>query len=149
MTQKSDRIVVKFNNKSIDMDAVQSNFERIFDDMEKNVNEIKTLAMRQTFTISKMFEEPGDHVIMNARKHLRVKVVNAYAVLGDSKPFESISYFLGDAVKFMDTEKAGKARSFKIPFLNSFNFHKSIEIKQDSNRKIIYTFTFESIEEEE
>jgi len=80
---------------------------------------------------------------------MRCTCVSAFAQLADSAPEEVEVKFENDKFNFTDTEKAGKARSFRLDDLVRYNFVDVIEIEQTGERKVIYTFTFESTEEEQ
>lgn len=148
MVQATEQKEIKWNPKSFNMQDIIDNFTSVFDDMAANASEITALAQRQTWTIVKMFEAPGKHVIMAGSKHLRCKLINAFCTLGDNVDLVNHSKFLGDTLQFTATEKAGKDRAFRLPIFTSFHFKDPIEIEQDSIRRIKYTMTFESIEEQ-
>lgn len=149
MVQTTARQEIKWNPKSFNMQDIIDNFTNIFDDMAANSKEITVLAQRQTWTITKMFETPGKHIIMASDKHPRCKVIDAFATLGDNVDLINHSKFLGDTLQFTATENAGKDRAFRLPFATNFHFKDPVEIEQDSIRRIKYTMTFESIEERE
>ena len=148
MVQATVRKEIRWSAKSFSMQDIIDNFKNVFDDMEANANEITALAKRQTWTITRLFETPGKHTIMSSDKHLRCKVIDAFATLGDNVDLINHSKFMGDTLQFTATEKAGKDRAFRISKLNNtFHFKDPIEIEQDSIRRIKYTMTFESMEE--
>jgi hypothetical protein len=149
MPQFTEKKIMNFvDNGSVDWRPVQANFENVFADMRANANEITALAQRQTWTIVKLFESNGTHTIMQAGKHLRCKCINAFAQLADSRNQEISCSFDGDTLKFTNTEGAGKARLFRLDEMRYYHFIDIIEVEQTEDRKVIYTFTFESTEEE-
>ena len=134
---------------SVDWRPVQTNFANLFADLVENNKEIQALARHQTWTISRLYETAGKHEIMARGKHLRCRCVNAFAQLADSIEVPVTCAFDGDRFGFTATEKSGKARSFRLNDITKYHFLDVVEVEQSADRKLIYTFTFESIEEKE
>lgn len=149
MVQATARKEIKWNPKSFNMQDIIDNLASVFDDMSANAAEITALAQRQTWTIVKMFEVQGKHEIMARNKHIRCKVVNAFCVLGDNVEAAVTVKYLGDTLHFTDTENAGKTRSIRLPVIQSIHWKDAVEVEQIGDRKVVYTFTFQSEEEKE
>jgi hypothetical protein len=149
MPQSTPKQIMKLvDNGSVDWLPIQTNFEALFADMKENAAEISALAKRQTWTIVKMFEERGKHEIMSPGKHLRCKCINAFVQLGDGIEMDvKCTFDGGDTVGFTKHEGAGKTRAFRLNDSRVFHFIDAIEIEQTENRRVIYNFTFESMEE--
>jgi hypothetical protein len=136
------------NPGEFDSVPVQANFDFIFRDIATFANEITALASRQTWTVVKMFEQAGMCEIMGRGKHLRCKCIGAFATLADSAERPTESKYNGDMVRFTATEGAGKARAFRLKEgERMIHYNDVVEVQQTENRKVIYTFTFESMEE--
>lgn len=149
MVQSTAKTEIKWNSKSFDMQNIIDNFTNIYDDMAANAEEITALAQRQTWTIVKMFETPGKHTIIDRGKHPRCKVVNAFCTLGDNVEQAVSGKYLEDTCAFTATENAGKTRSIRFLALNKIHYKDIVEIEQRGDRRLVYTFTFESLEEQE
>lgn len=147
MVQASTRTEIKWNPKSFNMQDIIDNFTNIYDDMKANADEITALAQRQTWTIVKMFETQGKHEIMARGKHPRCKVVSAFATLGDNVETAVTVKYLEDTLHFSDTENSGKTRAIRLPVVQAIHWKDMVEIEQKGDRRVVYTFTFQSEEE--
>ncbi len=149
MVQSTERKEIRWNPKSFDMQDIIDNFTNVFDDMAANSEEITALAQHQTWTIVKMFDTPGKNTIIKGSKHLRCKVVNAFCTLGDNVDAAVSAKYLEDTCAFTATENSGKTRAIRFPTLNQIHYKDAVEVEQRGDRRLIYTFTFESVEEED
>jgi len=147
MVQATVRKEIRWSAKSFSMQDIIDNFKNVFDDMEANSKEITALAQRQTWTIVKMFETPGKHIIMASDKHPRCKLVNAYCTLGDNVETAVACKYNGDTCAFTSTENSGKVRAIRFNTLNAIHYKDAVEVEQIGDRRLVYNFTFESMEE--
>jgi len=149
MVQSTERKEIKWNPKSFNMQDIIDNFTNIFNDMAANAAEITALAQRQTWTIIKMFDGEGKHVIMKSDKHLRCKLTDAFCTLGDNVEQAVSAKYQGDTCSFTATENSGKVRAIRFNERNVIHFKDAVEVEQIGDRRLVYTFTFESIEEKQ
>lgn len=132
-----------------DWGPIRKNLDEIEKDINNHADEIKTLSQRQTITISGMFQTRGRHTLINARKHVRCCITNAYALIHDNTE-EDITVSLVDMaeLKFSDSEKKGSGKLFEIPGYKKLHFVESLEVELSGSRRVSIYVTIESIEEE-
>lgn len=151
MVEKSTFRQPKFvDDGSVDWRPVKSAFTEIQDVLNEHARELKALAQHGTFTISMMFQTQGKHVLLRGGKHLRLKPVNAFAVVHDNVPQEIQVTIVGFShpAKFSDTEKKGSAKMLDILSNKVLHFKDSVEVELSTSRRITVYATFASIEEE-
>lgn len=123
-------------------------FEQIETKVNENADELKAVVKHNTTTISYAMEGAGQKIILGGSKHLRGKITNAYIVVGDNVPHKTQINLVGisDVVSISETEGCGKCRIFKI-VNKQLHFIDAVVVNQTGDRRIIITFTIESLEE--
>ena len=134
---------------SVDWRPIIAAFEQIHDKINENADELKAAVRHNTQTISIAIEGPGVSPLLRAGKHFRGKIVNAFAVMGDSILSGTTVEIQGitNVLKFSDSEKAGKVRIFQI-IRSQLHFIDELRISQTGDRRMIISVTIESSEEE-
>lgn len=135
---------------TIDWSKIRDNFTDLTDVIEDHYREIKALAQRQTFTISRLYQTRGRHTLLAPGKHLRCKPVSAYAVVHDNIEAEvSVSLVnYSHAAKFSNSEKKGSAKELELLQSRAVHFAEKVEVELSENRRVAVHVTFESIEVE-
>ncbi len=131
----------------VDWGRIKRNFQNIQDTINTNADDLNAVAKRQTYTIIYAIEKIGITEILKSGKHLRMKIINGWAQLGDNVK-ESISVSiedLTDMITFKETEKAGKVRIFKINH-SYISFIDNVRVYTSSDRRILVGLTLESVE---
>ncbi len=132
-----------------DYSNIRANFTSIGEVLNEHAKELKALARHQTFTVSKMFQTRGMHVLVNPGKHVRCKISHAYAVVHDNIDEEVHATLTGlsQEVKFNGSEKKGSAKIFYLLPNGIAHFNDEITVELSASRRVSVNVTFESIEE--
>lgn len=133
---------------NFDIVGMRKNFTYIEDVANDHEAEINALSRRVPGTISFAVEAVGITKILSGSAHLDLRIINAYAQIGDSLTKEINIGIVGitNNIRYSDTEKAGKVKIFDVENPDVL-FVQDIFVETDSDRKCIVTFTFESSEE--
>jgi len=126
------------------------NIETALNNIVDETNDQIAFVVRQTFSVSKICEEAGDHVLLNAAKHPRCRIISAYCTVHDNIAEEIHIELVGRShrVKFSATEKKGSAKELVI-LTNGAQLHwnDALTVNLSVARRITVHVTFESIEE--
>lgn len=134
---------------STDWNPIKENFQDIQEKINEHADELKALSTHSTFTISRMFQSRGRHVLLSGGKHLRCRPVNAYAIVHDNIESE-ISISLVDHaedIKFSPSEKKGSGKLFDLYSNRILHFIDTLEVELSADRRISVYATFESVED--
>jgi hypothetical protein len=116
--------------------------------LQDHTNDIRALACHQEFTVSRLFETAGDHVLLDGGYHVRARVVNAYAVVHDNIEEEVHVYLLGVAapIHFSSTERKGSAKEFSLA-PHALHFATTLRVHLSASRRVSVYVTLRSNEE--
>ena len=135
---------------TVDWGIIKKNFQDLFDELNTKIRDVDALAIRQTFTVSRAYEVEGQHVFLEAGKHPRIRVVDAYAIVHDNID-DKIQVDLADIaepVKFSATERKGSAKIFTLFPNAALPFWSPLLVVLSATRRISVHITFESTEVE-
>lgn len=146
ITIKSFRAI---DDGSTDYTNIRANFTNIGETLNEHARELKALARHQTFTVSKMYQTRGTHVLVNPGKHVRCKITHAYAAVHDNieEEVQVTLTGLSHPVKFNDSEKKGSGKIFDLVPNAVAHFNDVIAVQLSANRRVSVHVTFESTEE--
>ena len=135
---------------TVDWKIIKKNFQDLFDTLNEKIRDVDALAVRQTVTISRAYEIEGRHVFLEAGKHPRFRVVDAYAIVHDNIDQE-IRIDLPDLaapVKFSATERKETAKIFTLFPNAALPFWSPLLVVLSATRRVSVYITFESTEVE-
>jgi len=135
---------------TVDWKIIKKNFQYLFDELNTKIRDVDALAVRQTVTVSRAYEIEGSYVFLEAGKHPRFRVVDAYAIAHDNIDQE-IRIDLPDIaapVKFSATEKKGSAKIFTLFPQAALPFWSPLQVVLSATRRVSVHITFESTEVE-
>lgn len=134
-----------------DWAPIRKNFDEIQEKINEHADEITALSQHSTVTISMMFQGRGRHVLLQGGKHLRCRLVNAYALIHDNINAEigiSLVNFAQD-IKFSESEKKGSGKIFDLDPNAILHFIDPLEVELTGDRRVSVYVTLESTEEYE
>jgi len=118
--------------------------------VQDHTNDIAALARHQEFTVSRIFETAGDHVLLDGGYHIRARVVNAYAVVHDNVEQEvQVEIIPGVAapIHFSSTERKGSAKEFSLVH-HALHFSTTVKVRLSASRRVSVYVTLRSTEGE-
>ena len=138
-----------FDTGTIDWIPIIKNFSNIEEVVNDHAKDIKHLYQRQTSSVVYAINKEGRHTIVEARKHLRFRIKNAFVFPGDDSGRENKVSIDGytDEITLKDSFNAAKVKIFDIENQKVLYF-KDIVVVTSSERPIIVGLTYESYEEE-
>lgn len=108
--------------------------------------DITALFKQQTFSMQYTIERRGKYYMARAGKHPRLKIINAFATIGDNIPgLEQTIQLEGmsQPLKFKGTEKAGKIQLIEIT-KDIVPFWVDIKVIATTDRRVTVTLHVES-----
>lgn len=111
------------------------------------IQDVQALAARQTFNIVYLITCKGEHIIVNSRRHPRMKIVQAWITVSDNSTRPQVIEIIGlcKAQFITESYKAGVA----IPLIiiqPEIHFIDAVVIKAASSRLITVNLLCESTE---
>lgn len=108
---------------------------------------LNALYGRQSVSLRKFTETKGTHIIANARRHVRLKVLDAWVTVSDNSDVEQSVEVLGitKPLEIAPSYKAGVSIPLTI-VENEINFFRPIKVNVSSNRRVVVELLCESME---
>ena len=148
MIKKTDlKYITADSAAPIDLEALRGNFDNLREVVDNHAEDIKSLALMQTQTISFAIGVSGLTTILKPKKHNDMRIINAFVQMGDNIKEEQFVSLVGisDGIKFSQSEKSGKVRMFTILKDNVLS-NEGITVSTSSNRRIIVNVTVEGVD---